>query len=279
MTDLFSRVGMRRVANFTGVLIAFSDAHFTPGEKRSPAFLALLELIEALQPTIIIDVGDSFDFPQISRHDPLDFRKVSSVADELDFVKKRLREIEAVANNKCKLYRCFGNHDSRFVKLLAKSVPQYANVRGFTLEDHFPEWDHGMTVHVNPGHPGETMFRHIPVQGGLHAAYNSALKSGINFVHGHLHRGQSSIINDYRGTRYGVDLGTLSATALGEDEGKFDYDGDGPRNMMQSFGVFHWDRQRRLLPPELCQVIDGVAHFRGEKVAAAARRIRAQRAV
>jgi hypothetical protein len=266
MSDLFSRVGMRRIANFTGIVIAFSDAHFTPGEVRSPAFLGLLELIKALQPTVLIDNGDSFDFPGVSRHDALDFRKLPSVAEELEFVKKRLREIEAAAPAKCKLFRNFGNHDLRFVKLLAKSVPQYANVVGFKLEDHFPEWDHGMTVHVNPGYPGETMFRHIPVQGGLHAAYNSALKSGINFVHGHLHRGMTAIINDYRGVRYGVDLGTLSATALGEDEGKFDYDGDGPRNMMQSFGVFTYDRQKRLLPPELCQVIDGVAYFRGSRV-------------
>ncbi len=261
------RMGMRRIANVTGVVIAFSDAHFTPGEERSPAFLALLELIKALKPAVIVDNGDSFDFPTISRHDPLDDRPLPSVAEELDFVKERLAEIEAVAPKGCILVRCLGNHDLRYIRRLANNVPHFAGVSGFRLEDHFKAWSHGVSLHLNDGiEGGETMVRHRPVNGGLHAAYNSVLKGGINFVHGHLHRGQVAIHSDYRGPRWGVDLGTLSAITLDKDEGKFDYDEDSPRNMCQSFGVLTYDGDGRLLPPELCQTINGTAYFRGSAV-------------
>lgn len=49
-----------------GVVIAFSDAHFWPGEK-TPANVALLKLIRELKPVVIFCNGDAFDGARVSR--------------------------------------------------------------------------------------------------------------------------------------------------------------------------------------------------------------------
>jgi hypothetical protein len=66
---------------------------------------------------------------------------------------------------------------------------------------------------------------------------------------------------DYRGRRYGVDTGTLA-----EPKGpQFHYVQAGPLNWCSGFAVLTY-RGGKLLLPELVEVIDGVAWFRGERL-------------
>ena len=68
-------------------------------------------------------------------------------------------------------------------------------------------------------------------------------------------------VTDLRGRRYGVDTGTL-ADIYGD---QFTYTEMNPVNWASGFAVLTF-KDGKLLPPELCEVLDGVAYFRGKPV-------------
>ena len=94
---------------------------------------------------------------------------------------------------------------------------------------------------------------------GIHAAYNNALKAGMSIVTGHLHRLAVTPWADYNGRRWGVDTGTL-ANPHGP---QFDYAENNPSPHTSGFAVLTF-KDGMLLPPELCEVLDEKAYFRGE---------------
>jgi len=87
------------------------------------------------------------------------------------------------------------------------------------------------------------------------------LKGGLTMVTGHLHRLAVTPWADYTGRRWGVDTGTL-ADPLGP---QFEYLENNATPWCSGFAVLTF-KDGKLLPPELCEVIDGVAYFRGEAV-------------
>jgi hypothetical protein len=257
------KIGARRLAKVKGTVIVFSDAHFWPEEPRSPAFIALVELCRQLNPVLVVNNGDAFDGARISRHPPTDWARLPDVADELEACKHRLAEIEEVIQKDVPLIWNAGNHDSRFSIRLAQVASEFSAVHGMDLKDHFPRWDFGWSLLINE----KVMVKHR-YAGGVHATYNNTLRSGLSMVTGHLHRLCVTPWSDYNGTRWGVDTGTLSS--FGPEVQKFAYSEDNPMNWAQGFAVLTFDDHGHLLPPELVQVIDGKAYFRGAPVNASA---------
>jgi hypothetical protein len=152
-----------------------------------------------------------------------------------------------------------GNHDSRFSARLANVAPQFKDVQGFTLEDHFPDWTFCMSCMVND----RLMVKHR-WKGGLHATHQNAVSSGIGFVTGHLHSAKVTPWTDYLGTRYGVDCGTL-AEPYGD---QFTYAENSPRSWRQAFAVLNLI-DGHLLMPELCMTSDlgqDLVEWRGELI-------------
>ena len=242
-----------------GVVLVFSDAHYWPGIV-TPAHQALVTLAKRLKPAAIIANGDVLDGATISRHPRAGWEQRPSVAQEIEALCARMREIEKAAPG-AELIRTLGNHDSRFENYIAANAPALEGVHGTSLFDFLPRWRGGYVLHVNQGTDGWTVIRHVHVAGGIHSAYNSTVRAGTHYVHGHLHKLQVVPFGDYRGRRYGVDTGTLA-----EPSGpQFAYVQGGPLNWCSGFAVLTY-RDGRLLQPELCEVVDGVAWFRGAQV-------------
>lgn len=240
------------------VLIA-SDAHYWP-QIVTPAHKAFCKLVKSLSPALVILNGDILDGARISRHPRSLWEKQPELKEEIHAVQDRCAEIER-ASGKAKLIRTIGNHDARFENYLCTNAPEMEEMPGAMLLDYLPRWRAGWAVHVNAESESWTVIRHRPVGGGIHAAYNSALRSGVNYVHGHLHKLQYTPWGDYRGRRYGVDTGTLA-----EPKGpQFHYTEAGPLNWASGFAVLTF-RDGRLLEPEMCVVINGQAYFRGQRV-------------
>lgn len=244
--------------NIAGTVIIGSDGHFWPGE-RSVAFGAMVELVKDLKPAMVIMNGDSFDGARISRHPPGSWASMPSVADELDAVRERHAEIEAVAPAGCPLIWPAGNHDSRFGARLAQAAPEYMGVNGFDIADHFSAWQFCWSIWLN----GHTVVKHRWHQ-GVHGAYNNVLKGGKNIVTGHTHRLQSTMIADYNGVRFGIETGTLSE--MGPESDKFAYAEDNPANHCQGLVALTFTSTGMLLEPEFCRVLNGTAYFRGQAV-------------
>lgn len=237
----------------TGNIIVFSDAHWWPDHERTVANEALHVLIKDLKPNAIVANGDLFDGARTSRHAPLGWAELPSVRGELEICQERMSDIEMLLPKGCEKFWNVGNHDARFDRALVTNAPEYEGVVE-RLEDKFDRWNFAWSLMVN----SSVVIKHR-YHNGIHAAYNNALKSGKTIVTGHLHRLAVTPWADYNGRRWGVDTGTL-ANPHGP---QFDYAENNPSPHTSGFAVLTF-KDGMLLPPELCEVINDRAYFRGQ---------------
>jgi len=242
-----------------GVILIASDCHYWPGIV-TKAHQAFCKLAKELKPKMVVLNGDILDGARISRHARIMWEKQPQMKDEIAAVQDRCAEIERAASG-AKFVRTIGNHDARFENYLSSRVGEFEEMTGMTLLDYLPRWRAGWCIHLNNQTDGWTTIRHRPVAGGIHSAYNSTLKAGVSYVHGHLHKLSVTPWSDYRGRRYGIDTGTM-AEPYGP---QFNYTEAGPVNWASGFAVLTFHKGK-LLQPELCVVEHGDAWFRGKKV-------------
>lgn len=235
-----------------GAVFVASDCHYWPGEA-TVAHKAFVALLTEFKPKTIILNGDVFDGSRISRHEPLMGTNPPTPKQEIEACQDRLDEIRNASKN-ARCFWTFGNHDVRLHRYIAVNAPELSDFAH--LFDYFPGWHTGWRIDIND----QVVIKHR-WHNGQHATYNNTLKSGRSIVTGHLHKLQVTPWSDYNGRRYGVDTGTL-AEPYGD---QFTYTECNPVNWCSGFAVLTF-KNGRLLPPELCEVIEGEAYFRGEKV-------------
>jgi hypothetical protein len=242
---------------FTGTAVFFSDCHWWPGISETPAYKALLEVIRQEKPKLIVGNGDLLDAARISRFGRIGWDQTPKLPDELEEVKARCAEIRH-AYRGAQLVRTIGNHDIRFDSWLASKAADFEGIGGFRLSDHLPEWRETMALWIN----GHTVVKHR-WHNGINAGRNNTLKAGKTMVTGHDHILQATPYSDYNGLRWAVQDGTLA-----EPQGpQFAYGEDNPSQANSGFAVLTFDKDGSLFDPELCRVRDGVAYFRGQRVA------------
>ena len=239
-----------------GLIFIGSDAHYWPNYV-STAHRAFVQLIHEMKPKAVILNGDVLDGATISRHASIGWEHKPRLIDEIEACKDRLAEIEAEVPNG-KLFWTLGNHDARFETRLANIAPEYAQVEGVHLKDHFPYWEPSWSVWIN----NDIVVKHR-FKGGIHATHNNTLTSGKTMITGHLHSAKVTPWTDYNGTRWGVDCGTL-ADVYGLPFS--DYMEDNPRNWRSGFCILTI-KDGILMPPEIVYVLDhNVVAFRGEYI-------------
>jgi len=244
-----------------GTVIIFSDAHFWPGI-HSTAFHGLLWAIRDLKPTAVIANGDIFDGAGISRHPRIGWAKAPSVMEELKACTLAMGLIEEAAKearHNVKLMWPLGNHDARFETFLAANAPQYEHIKGFSLKDHFPDWEPCWAVWLNDS----TIVKHR-FKGGIHATHNNTMWSGKNIITGHLHSLKVTPYSDYNGVRYGIDTGTLAEPYGPQFE---DYTEQGPLNWRSGFAVLTFVNGKLLLPELVTTHSPDSIEFRGRVIA------------
>lgn len=234
-------------------VVIFSDAHFWPGQT-SKAYWLMLQIIEELSPDLVIDNGDSWDAASISRHDANLWEHKPTLRQELDCVREHLELIQETAGAECDFIKIIGNHDLRWEAILAQKVPHIQDMPSTKVSDLFPNWEHEVSVMLN----NHTWVKHR-WHSGMHGAWNNVLKAGVSIVTGHTHRLGIRPFTDMRGTRYGIETGTL-AEPWGP---QFRYVEQNPRNWQQGFVVLTMDGDT--VHPEVVEVNDGKAWFRGKK--------------
>jgi len=191
------------VSIMEGHILVGSDSHYWPGIV-STAHKAFLEFAREYKPKVIVKNGDELDFPSISRHAPIGWEERPKVADEIENTRAMLTEIQK-SSPKSRLIWPLGNHCARFESRLAVVAPEYANVHGIHLKDHFPDWEPCWACFVN----GDTVVKHR-IKGGVYAPRANTVFSGRNVITGHLHSLKVWPHSDYNGTRFGVDGGTMA---------------------------------------------------------------------
>lgn len=248
----FARRRAYKVEN--GVVIIASDGHWLP-DHRSTGLDALIAVVKALKPELIVLNGDMLDGGTISRWDPTrGHHKRFGLREELDCLKANTEALQEAAG-KAFLAYTLGNHDLRLSRYIAVHAPEALELPATRLEDWIPKWPLSWTVEVNPGGYGMTVIRHRNQSGMLHL---QAMRAGCHYVHGHLHRLNVHRQTTFQGLRYSVDTGSLADP----HSDAFDYM-EGNPDHAQGFAVLTY-RDGRLMPPELVEITDGVAWFRGK---------------
>lgn len=244
-----------KTLDYEGTIVVFSDSHFWPEyyHPQSRIYYVMLEVVTKIKPDLIIDNGDSFDGFPISRHPPHGWAEGPTVREELDINIQRHKEIKKAAKG-AQLLWLWGNHDARFDSYLALHAPHVRDINGSSLEHHFPDWEFCEGLNINDS----LQFYHN-WKGGAHAAYNNALHAGISVVSGHSHRCTVRAVTDLRGTRYGIESGTLC-----DPKGpQFFYVGGRPADWQPGFIVLTVEGKEIHPEPVLLRE-DGKAFFRGK---------------
>lgn len=237
-----------------GCILIGSDAHYWPG-RISTAHRAFVKFAKDHKPHAVIVNGDVFDGARASRHPPIGWENRPKLIDEIEECKARLEEIASAAP-KAQLIWTLGNHDARFETRLAMVAPEYANIHGVHLRDHFPDWAPAWSCWIND----DVVVKHR-FKGGIHATHNNTMWAGRTVVTGHLHSQKVTPFTDYNGDRWGVDAGTL-ADIFGAHA--TDYTEDSPRNWRSGFCLLTF-AGNKLLQPELVRVVDeDHVDFRGK---------------
>jgi len=254
----FSPLKQVNLGMLDGTVIVFSDAHFIPGQ-RSTAFKGLLWAIQEFKPHAVICNGDAFDGASISRYDVTD-QPATTVIQELKACQGALGEIEEVAKaarHNVKLLWTWGNHDVRFGNRLAQHAPQFKEVLGFKLTDHFLDWEFCWAVWPTD----EVIIKHR-YKNGVHSTHNSTVNAGVSTVCGHLHALKVTPFSDLRGNRFGVDTGTLAEI----DGPQFTYAELNPSNHRSGFAVLNFFNGRLLWPELVHKFDEDHIEFRGEVI-------------
>ena len=236
-----------------GVVIIGSDAHYWPGDA-TPAHRGMVQLVRELKPKLVVLNGDVLDGARISRHSRIGWSHTPTLREELDACQERLDEITK-AYPKADRYWTLGNHCMRFENKLSQEAGEYEGVKGVRLADQFTDWKHCMSLWLND----DVVVKHR-FKGGIHATHNNTLNAGKSMVTGHLHSLKVTPFNDYNGTRWGVDTGTLS-DPYGDHAA---YAEDNPLNHRSGFVVLTISGGR-MLWPEIAAVVDeNRIQFRGQ---------------
>lgn len=235
-----------------GHIFIASDCHYWPGEE-TVAHKAFVSLVKDFKPQTVVLNGDVFDGAQVSRYPPLMGVTTPTAKQEIEACQDRLNEI-AVASKNAKKFWTFGNHDTRLFSRMASNAPELVDM--VNLFDHFPGWKTCWRIDVNKN----IVIKHR-WSNGVHSNYTNTLRAGRSIITGHLHMLKVTPFSDYNGRRWGVDSGTL-AEPYGD---QFTYTESNPVNWGSGFVVLTI-KNGMLLPPELCEVISGVAYFRGQRV-------------
>lgn len=245
-----------------GIVMVGSDAHYWPNTP-SAAHKVFVKMIKELQPKIVIMNGDLVDGAKVSRHPPIGWESLPTLADELEEVKARLEDIELAVPQKCRKIWSVGNHDIRFESRIATTAPELAKIHGVHLKDHFPKWDTCWSTWIN----NKVVVKHR-YKGGVHATHNNTANAGKTIVTGHTHSLKVTPFGDYNGNRWGVDTGSLAPILpqnFGVTSPQFlNYTEDNPLNWRSGFAVLTFHKGE-LLWPELVYIRNAKEYeFRGK---------------
>lgn len=240
-----------------GQILIGSDFHIWPGEA-STCLRAFKKFVADIKPAIVILNGDVMDFPRISRH-PQSWEKAPDPWEEIEAAQDHLSDIVQLCKRGARKIWCLGNHDARFEAMVANAAPQFKNVKGVHLADHFSVWEKAMSCMINSDEASATMVKHR-FKGGIGAPRANTLNAGVHMVTGHLHSQKVIPVTDYRGDRYGVDTGCVAD----KEHRAFTYHEDSPVDWRSGFALLTY-RDGRLLYPELITKWDSDSiQWRGE---------------
>ena len=219
--------------------IVMPDIHVPYQDDR--AIEPVLKCIRDLKPDKIVQLGDFYDFYDLSKFDK-DPNRVNGLQEEIDAGKKLWMLIHQ-ASPKSELIMLEGNHESRLQSYLKKN-PEMHSLRSLKLDNIIEVKDLGVKVFgadkdymLNESllltHGAKDDGCRLSQFAGYSAKMNLDRKN-ISMVHGHTHRMGSSMRTDYSGLKVAYEIGCLCSL-------KPEYMKN--PNWQQGFAVIHYGKR------------------------------------
>ena len=224
------------------------DAHIW-NEQPSPMWKAFCAVAKKVRPDCIVLNGDMLDGGKVSRHGSMLGSKAPKVSVEIDACHKWLKMLPLTKHT----HWTIGNHDMRVDNYLANNAPELEDYAG-RLQDRFPNWKFSYSVLL-----GDVEVRHR-FRGGIHAAWNNALHSGLSIVTNHTHQLQVYAVRNRNGSHWGIETGMLGDPL----SPAFEYTEGAASRAVEGFVLLSFDDEGHLLPPEFCEMVRGRPVFRGQ---------------
>jgi hypothetical protein len=245
----YPRMIAKNVPGTTWLIV--SDLHIWDGDPPL-IYKAVVKLAKTLKVDGIVLTGDSIDGARISRHPQMRGSKAPKIEKEIETAKRWIKMLPKVKHQLWTM----GNHDIRIDNYIAANANE---LDGYilSLHEHFTDWEFAWAFEFN-----ETVEIRHRFRSGIHSGYNSSMHSGLSMVTGHTHQLQITAIRDRKGTRWGVETGTLA-----DPHGpQFQYTEGASSRAQQGFAVLTFDDDGVMMPPELCELLNGRPVFRGQYV-------------
>lgn len=236
-----------------------------------------IEVIEIVQPDIVVLNGDVFDFPQISRHRKLPGHFHLNLQDEIDFGREKIMRRVREAAPDAEILFVIGNHEYRLVNYLADTAPEMASLRTLKFGELFglDELEIGLVCRQSFLAPNAAAKKRdllenwhvigdsLVVTHGVSCAKFAAdeqlkryQKSGTS---GHTHRPQVITANSLgTGALSWTSTPMMASFAVGRD-----YVSE-PSAWNMGFGVFSILPSKGLVSPQLVLVHEDFASFAGQ---------------
>jgi len=231
--------------------IIASDLHIWDGDPPL-IYKAFVKLCKSLRPDGIVLNGDIIDGARISRHPQARGSRAPKIEKEIETAKAWLKLLPKTRHRLWTM----GNHDIRIDNYVAANAGE---LDGYimSLAEHFTDWEFAWAFELN-----ETVEIRHRFRSGIHSGYNSSINAGISTVTGHTHQLQVTAVRDRKGSRWGVETGTLA-----DPHGpQFQYTEGAPSRAQMGFVVMSFDDEGLMMPPELCEMLNGRPVFRGQYV-------------
>ena len=226
------------------------DAHIWPGE---PSFMwkAFAKTAKKLRPDAIVLNGDIIDGARLSRHGRMPGGRSPALLDELNAVREHLKMLPFAKHR----IWTMGNHDIRVDNYIAAHAPEVEEYAG-SFTERFRDWHFCYATFIN-----NVEIRHR-FRGGIHAAWNNALHTGITIVTNHTHQLNLASVRNRNGSVYGIETGMLGDPA----SAAFEYTEGKVSRACQGFVLLSFDEDGNIMPPEFCEMVRGRPAFRGQFV-------------
>lgn len=226
------------------------DSHFWPGNP-SVMWKAFTKLAHDLQPDCIILNGDVLDGASISKHGKTMRSSAPKITQEIEAAQERLSELPKCSTKIWTL----GNHDVRIDNYIANMNSEIEEYVG-SFVDRFPDWEFAHSAFIN-----NVEIRHR-FRGGIHAAWNNALHSGVNIITSHTHQLNIIPVRNRNGTHYGIECGMLADPL----HPCFEYTEFSPSRVCSGFVYITFDDEKNIMPPMSCEMIRGRPAYQGKYV-------------
>lgn len=229
------------------------------------AWRLLLKVGKALQPDIVVQLGDLIDNYAVSSHLKTHGRKLDW-QHEIDEARTCIQELEALAPRRMFVE---GNHEDRWPRYLA-TMTTVDNRRGNSVPDILglgKRWEY--VPYRSYGRIGKLHLTHDTGKAGKYAVHQSLDDFQANVVIGHLHRIATVYSGDARGTPHvAACLGWLGNV----DEIDYMHRVKAARDWRLGFGVGYLEASGVVHLQTVpiiagCCVVEGV-HYTGSRAAA-----------